>query len=66
MMASIFPITLILFLLTTALAIPTISINGAKFFLSNGKQFFIKGAPPRRISLLTLSPPDNLSSYNPL
>lgn len=42
-MTTICLLSILLIHLTTVFAIPTISINGAKFFLSNGKQFFIKG-----------------------
>lgn len=32
-------------LASIALAIPTITAKGAKFFTSDGKQFFLKGMP---------------------
>jgi hypothetical protein len=45
MFRSLFGVALSAFFAHNALALPAISVNGAKFF-ADGQQFFIKGRPP--------------------
>lgn len=43
-------------LISTVLAIPTISADGSKFFTSDGKQFYIKGSETIFFCGLTVDP----------
>ena len=45
-------------------AIPTISIKGAKFFTSDGAQFYIKGK--KRIRRLYFIPTDTTTQVSPI